>query len=121
MIAKDKYDEEEIEVQDDKQLFYDYFSGRYFKSTIEIVQKAEYFINRTLTTHEYVCLNDFYEALDIPSIDSGYELGWSVGSCLAYYWQNWIDFTHEKVIMDDGLECTIIKMHEPVADFREYA
>lgn len=122
-IAKDKYEEQEIEITDDenKQLFYDFFSGRYFESTIEVVQQAEYFVNRTLTMREYVYLNEYYEMLDIPPIDSGYELGWSVGSCLACYWQNWIDFNHERVTMDDGLECIIIKMDEPIVDFQNFA
>ena len=121
-IAKDKYEETEVSTDNDEQLFYDYFSGRYFESTIEKVQNAEYRINRTLTMRDYVYLNEFYELLDIDPIESGYTLGWSTGSCLACYWQNWIDFDHEKVEMDDGLECIIVKMQiEPVPDFQEYA
>lgn len=121
-IAKDKYEENPVTVGNDKQLFYDYFSERYFESTIEDVQRAEYRLNRTLTMRDYVYLNEFYELLDVEPIDAGYTLGWSVGSCMAYYWQNWIDFTHEKVVMDDGLECYIITMlGEPVPDFQNYA
>lgn len=122
-IALDKYEEkdEEIEVEDDKILFYDYFSDRYFASTIEDVQRAEYRINRDMAMRGYVYLNEFYEHLDIEPIEAGYALGWSEGSQLATNWQNWIDFTHEKAIFEDGLECHIIVMDEPLPDFMEYS
>ena len=122
-IAKDNYEDEyeHIEVEDGKQLFYDYFSERYFESTIEDVQRAEYRINRDLVMRGYVYLNEFYEHLDLKPIESGYALGWSEGSQLAMNWQKWIDFTHEKVVMDDGLECHIINMDEPTPDFMEYS
>lgn len=121
-IAKDKYEEDDIKVDDDKQLFYDNFSGRYFESTIEAVQSAEYRINRHLVMRDYAYLNEFYAELDIPGIESGYEYGWTPGGNLAKYWQSWIDFTHEKVVMDDGLECIIIVMQgEPYLGFEDFA
>lgn len=121
-IAKDKYEEDKHEVEDNKQLFYDYFSERYFESTIEAVQRAEYRINRTLIMRDYAYLNEFYEELGIEPIESGYKYGWSSGGNFARYWQQWIDFTHEKVVMDDGLECYIIVIqNEPILDFEEYA
>lgn len=121
-IAKDDYEETDITVSEGNQLFYDAFSHRYFESTLFKVQQAEYYLNRDLTMRDYAYLNEFYEYLDIDEIDSGWTLGWSVGSCLAAYWQPWIDFSHRKVVMDDGLECTIITMfQEPFADFENYA
>lgn len=120
-IAKDRYEKEDIVVKEDEQLFYDNFSGRYFTSTLFKVQQAEYYLNRDLAMRDYAYLNEFYEYLDIDEIDSGWKLGWSVGSCLAAYWQPWIDFSHSKVVMDDGLECIIISMfQEPFADFEDY-
>lgn len=121
-IAKDKYEENDISVDDDKQLFYDEFSGRYFESTIEDVQRAEYRINRDLIMRESVYLNEFYEMLDIPPMEGGELLGWSRGSNMYNAWQEWIDFSHHKVVMDDGLECYIVTMFvEPRLDFEEYA
>ena len=120
-IAKDKYDEEEVEVDSDKQLFYDYFSDRYFESTIAEVQRAEYVINRHLVMRDYAYVNEFYEELGIEPIESGYEYGWTPGANLDRYWQAWVDFSHEKVVMDDGLECIIIVMNgEPILDFENY-
>lgn len=119
-IAKDHY-EEDIQVEDDKQLFYDLFSDRYFTSTLATVQQAEYRINRHLIMRDYVYLNEFYEEIGIEPIDGGYELGWSSGACFAAYWQNWIDFDHERVEMEGSLECIIIKfVHDPMLGFEDY-
>lgn len=121
-IAKDAYEENDISVEDDKQLFYDEFSGRYFESTMEAVQRAEYYVNRRLIMQEVAYLNDFYEHLDIPAMPGGELLGWSRGSNMYNAWQEWIDFSHTKVVMDDGLECYIVTMSiEPRLDFDDYA
>lgn len=121
-IAKDHYTQNDDNEEDDgKVLFYDYFSDRYFRSTIEQVQRAEYNLNRTLFTRDYAYLNEFYEDLGIEPIDSGYSYGWSQAINLERHWQEWIDFTHEKVTTDDGLECYIITMHgEPTLWFENY-
>ena len=120
-IAKDKYEESNIKVSEGKTLFYDEYSKRYFESTIEKVQQAEYYLNRDLTMRDYAYLNEFYEHIGIEPIDPGWELGWSVGACFAMYWQNWIDFGHPKITMDDGRECIrIVMFQEPVIDFEDY-
>lgn len=37
------------------------------------------------------------------------------------YWHSWIEFTHEKTVMEDGLECTIIDIPlSPFADYLDY-
>lgn len=119
-IAKAKYDEDDIPTED-KQLFYDEFSGRYFESTMEKVLQAEYQINRELSLRDQVALNEFYKLLGVPEIEAGDTLGWSSGSNFAAYWQNWIDFGHQKTYIDDDLECQIIHMWtEPTVDYLEY-
>lgn len=118
-IAKDKY--EEIEVDDGKQLFYDYFSNRYFESTMEKVLYAEYNLNRSLSMNGYAALNEFYEFLDIPTIEYGIKMGWSQAELFETSWQNWLDFRHDIVEMDDGLECCIISMmFEPSISYEDY-
>lgn len=120
-IAKDHYEEEDIELEDGKELFYDEFSQRYFESTMETVLKAEYNLNRQMAVNSGAYLNEWYEFLDIPLITAGQELGWSTGILESHYWANWIEFDHTKVYMDDGLECTIISFrYEPVIDFAYY-
>lgn len=120
-IAKDKsIDVTNITLSDDKRLFYDSFSGRYFESTIEDVQRAEYYVNRDVHMRGWVTLNEFYEWLDIDPIDGGDALGWSEGGNLARYWQCWIDFTHTKAEIDENLECIIVAMfQEPYLDFED--
>ena len=119
-IAKDKYEDlDDVEFEDDKQLFYDEFSGRMFRSTLADVVKAEYAVNKKIREWGGAYLNEFYEPLGIDT-DYGCELGWSTGR-LQDSWAEWLDFEHEKHIMDDGLECTFIKMIiEPVIDFQYY-
>lgn len=120
-IAKDKYEDYEEESDDDKELFYDDFSRRYFRATQLQVMHAEYQVNRNISTKGYARLNDFYEEMDIEPIDGGYELGWTQEACLDISWQEWVDFNHNKIVMDDGLECTVIYMSvEPIPDFEDY-
>ena len=121
-IAKDKFEENPVEVTDENnKLFYDTFSRRYFESTIDKVQRAEYNLNRNIVQRDYAYVNEFYEDLGMEPIDGGWDLGWSRGSNLDTAWQEWMDFNHEKVELDDGLECIIVSFYiEPVMDFYDY-
>lgn len=120
-IAKEKYNRFDIVSDGEKQLFYDYFSERYFESTVEAVQRAEYQLNRKLMMEDGVYLNDWYEWLGIEPIESGYSYGWSSVINHETTWQAWVDFIHDKVEMDDGLECHIITFSvEPLYDFEYY-
>lgn len=113
-IAKDKYTDD-IRVSDDKQLFYDEFSHRYFESTLEDVIKAEYNTNRQLQCNGGVYLNDYYEFLGLEPSPVGTELGWSSGILESHYLAEQIAFDHWKVVLEDGLECCIITLrYEPV-------
>ena len=128
-IAKDKYTGDGVLMDDTKELFYDFYSGRYFESTIETVQQAEYETNRKLYVNGYVGVNEFYEFLDNddvrprPEYD---ELGWTCGQLESMYWHTWIEFEHTETIIDDsdehgGLPCTIVYMPlEPVIDAEYY-
>ena len=87
---------------------------------MEEVLKAEYELNRELHIKDYVGLNEFYDLLGLDGIQSGWDLGWSMRASLSHYWKKWIDFRHEKVEMEDGMECYILTMTEPVLNFDEY-
>ena len=113
-IAKDKYTDD-IRVDDNKMLFYDEFSHRYFESTLEDVIKAEYNTNRKLQCNGGVYLNEYYEFLELEPIPGGTELGWSSGILESHYLAEQIAFDHWKVVLEDGLECCIITLrYEPV-------
>ena len=104
-IVKNDYEDLDITPTDtDKDLFFDFFSLRYFESTKERVEMAEDKFNELLSTRGWVRLNDFYDFLGLPFLDCGFDLGWTTSE----YGQ--IDFNHDvtTVGMDDNLECNII-------------
>jgi len=126
-IAKDAFEEHPIKASNDKQLFYDMYSDRYFESTMQKVLEAQYSLNRSFTTKDYAYLNEFYDYLEIDTIPSGYKLGWSTAQCLEMYWQSWIDFNNELITIDsddpeyEGLECCVISiMTDPIVGFEDY-
>ena len=120
-ITKDRYVEQKTELGGETKLFYDFYSGRYFNSTMEKVLAAEFALNRQIVLGECAYLNDFYQELGIPFIDVGDEVGWSRGHMCDMYYQEWVDFNHQDVIQDDGLECCIITfMQDPTVGFADY-
>ena len=121
-IAKDKYEAEPAKtIEDGKRLYYDFYSSRYFEATPAEVKRAEYEVNRTLMLDDGVFLNEWYQLLDLEPLEYGWNFGWSACANSDMYWQSWIDFHHEKTVMDDGLECIIISFNqEPYPDFEDY-
>lgn len=126
-IAKDKYETDTPPpVSDKKQLFYDFFSGRYFESTPEMVQWAEYELNRSVSVNGGASLNEFYDFLGLEELPGYDDIGWSFAQIYEAYWHQWVEFEHETVVLDDdddrpGLECIIIHMPmEPMPGFRDY-
>lgn len=120
-VAKDDLDKEDLSHDDQRQLFYDITSMRYFESTIEDVQQAEFDLNARLLANGYAALNHFYGLLDIPTVDYGDRIGWTT------YTRGWqdgcsrIDFDHQKVILDDGLECYLIYiLTDPSMEYLDY-
>lgn len=120
-LAKEKYVEEKIQDGDDgKSLYYDQYSGRYFRATTEEVLRAQHEINKVLVKDSYASINEYYHILGIDPIDGGEEIGWSVSQMFDMYWDSWLEFYEEKVVMDDDLECTIIHLTDPTSDYSEY-
>lgn len=104
--------------EDGKLLFYDEASSRYFERSMVEVLDAEYHLNREFITEGRVCLNDFYDLLGLPKTRLGATVGWSIDSAVAFFGYQWIDFEHELVEMEDGLECYILHMEfAPSPDF----
>lgn len=61
-------------------LVFDSLSGRYFKSSMNAIDRAVNKINKKLISERYMSLNDFYMELNIPIIDAGSIIGWSCES-----------------------------------------
>ena len=126
-IAKDKYTGDEKILDDNKELFFDFYSGRYFESTKEAVMRAQYETNRALFTNYAVSLNEYYDFLGLEERPEYDLVGWSCRKMEEIYCHPWIEFDHEETIIDgdseydEGLKCTIINMpFEPFIDYLEY-
>lgn len=95
---------------DEQRLFYEEYYGQIFERTMLEVQDAEYQLNRKFVLDGEANLNDFFEFLGLPKSKAGEALGWSLEAGCAFYGYSWIDFEHELVTLDDGMECYIINM-----------
>lgn len=106
-VAKDKVEKnpvvtrEVIITEKGNTLCYDAISGRYFKSDIEKIKKAECELNRQMLYDMYVSLNDFYYEIGLDSVKLGDELGWNVDS-------GYIDLSFSSQLASDGTPCLVI-------------
>lgn len=58
-------------------LFYDAYSGRYFKSTVNKIDRVVNELNYTLLREMCVSLNEFYAGIGLEGISLGDQLGWN--------------------------------------------
>ncbi|AXC38664.1 hypothetical protein QCN37_gp38 [Arthrobacter phage Tatanka] len=93
----------------DTQAFLDVMSGRHFLSSVEKVRKAENKLNYQLNNDAYASLNDFYDALGIPHISMGEELGWRSGKM--------VDVRLSTALDNDRAVITIDFSVEPIGDY----
>lgn len=106
-VAKDKVEKnpvvtrEVIITEKGNTLCYDSISGRYFKSDIEKIKKAECELNRQMLDDMYVSLNDFYYEIGLDNVKLGDELGWNVDS-------GYIDLSFSSQLASDGTPCLVI-------------
>lgn len=106
-VAKDKLDrnpvnsKEVILTQKGDTLCYDVVSGRYFKSDIDKLKKAENNLNRQMRDDMYITLNEFYCEIGLPTIPIGDDLGWNIDN-------GYIDLRFSSQLADDGTPCLVI-------------
>lgn len=86
-------------------LFYEYHYGEFFERRKADVLNAEYQLNLKFASQGYACLNDFFELLGLPITQEGEVIGWSTQEGYSA-----IDFEHQLLELDDGMECTIINL-----------
>lgn len=104
-IAKEKFEKEH---DSNKRLFFLEPYGQYFESTIEDVIMAEYNLNRKFTTEYEASLNDLLEFLGLEKANGCDEKGWTREMICDFCNPEWIEFHHNLVTLDDGMECCII-------------
>lgn len=109
-----------IDTSGELRLFFDMQRGDYFESTMERVINAEYHFNRNFSMRGCACINEFYEFLGLRGIESGDVLGWDCSWLIEEYEATWIDFSHRKVELEDGMECYIIDTPIPPKLLEDY-
>ena len=114
-ITSEKINRDGLELYGEKKLFFDYQTMRYFESTFDIVLKAENKLNQELAASGYVSVNDFYRFLGLSELEYSNHMGWHDN---GNYHE--LKFEHQRVQFDDGLECWIIVMEEPLVDYYNY-
>lgn len=93
-------------------LCFDVVSGRYFKSDIDKLKKAENELNRQMRDEMYISLNDFYYEIGLEQIKLGDDLGWNID-------QGYIDLRFSSQLATDDTPCLVIDYgYGPRYDFR---
>lgn len=114
-IVKDKLDDNTLELNGDKRLFFDYQTMRYFESSFENVLHAEDLLNQELAATGYISVNDFYRFLGLSELEYSNHMGWCDN---GDYHE--LKFEHQRVQFEDGLECWIIMTDDPLVDYYNY-
>lgn len=101
-IEKDPVSNKEVIITGSGEtLCYDVMSGRYFKSDIDKLRKAENIINRTITYDMYASLNEFYCEVGLKPTKQGDDLGWNMDDGL-------LELDFGSALADDGTPCVVI-------------
>lgn len=83
-------------------LCYDNVTGRYFKSTVDRIKRAEYKIQKEIVSSPcgYASLNDFYYEIDVAPCAIGDDMGWNSDTE--------IDIRFSSILTDDNMPCLVI-------------
>lgn len=106
-IAKDRINKnpvssrEVIITEKGNTLCYDAISGRYFKSDIDKLKKAENELNRRMRDEMYISLNEFYYEIGLNPTKIGDDLGWNID-------RGYIELNFSSQLSDDGNPCLVI-------------
>ena len=101
-IKKDPVSKKEVIITEKgTTLCYDHVFGRYFKSDIDIINRAMNKINREIVINMYASLNDFYAELGLSPVEMGYDLGWNIDD-------GTIEIEPSSQLADDGTPCLVI-------------
>lgn len=114
-IEKDPVENKEIIITEKGETrCYDVLSGRYFKSDIDMLNKAVNELNRRMIDQNYMSLNDFYYAIGLSGIKIGDDLGWRVDQGLIE-----LDFSAQ--LSNDGIPCLVMDFIDaPTYDFDKF-
>lgn len=103
----------QVIVQDDsEQTCHDAWSGRYFKSSRNTIEKARNDANALILLDGYITVNEFYSRLGLDYIDAGNIMGWDA--------DNLIDFAIDAVVGPDTKPCLSIQHRVAPKPFGRY-
>ena len=91
-------------------LCYDAYAGRYFRSDVEKIRKAQNDINEQILHSNYASLSDLYQLIGLESTAVSEEVGWNTDKMLE------IKFT--TALTDDNKPCLVINFE--VSPARQY-
>jgi hypothetical protein len=106
-IDKDKVDKNPISdreiliTEKGNTLCYDSLSGRYFKSDIDKIRRAENEMNRRMISDMYISLNDFYDEIGLKGTKTGSELGWNID-------KGFVELRFSSQLAEDGTPCLVL-------------
>lgn len=78
-------------------LCYDTLTGRYFKSDIETIRRAQNDVNAEAINNQYASQNDFYRHIGLPPVVFGEEHGWRADAQM--------DISFSSHLSEDGKPC----------------
>lgn len=82
-------------------IVYDTLSGRYFKSSIERIRKAQNDLNEQVISDWSATLNEFYDFLGLKHIKLGDDLGWNTNNLLSVTFDSTLLSSGEPVVVLD--------------------
>lgn len=117
-VAKERLEKNPVENKEviitakGETLCFDVVSGRYFKSDIDKLKKAENELNRQMRDEMYISLNEFYYEIGLEPVKLGEDLGWNIDD-------GYIDLRFSSQLATDGTPCLVIDYgYGPRYDFR---
>ena len=93
----------------------DYISGRYFRSDLDVIRKVINELNREMTYHNYVSLDELYDRIGLDPIKNSGRLGWNLADGL-------IELDISTCLSEDDEPCIVIDYnHAPKYEFDRMA
>ena len=106
---------DDIKPEENKLIFYDHQSRRFFQSTMNDVVRAENEFLDIFHQKGYACLNQYYDVLGIPRVEYGFQLGWFDIENNDPYNCHELEFSYEEVVISDEMKCWIIATNMPAS------
>lgn len=109
-INKSTFDEKTVTLTGDgDQLFYDWWSQRYFKSSRTMIEKRVLTLKKRMLTHrKAITMNDFYKELGLTSLPIGDDFGFKYSYELD---EDELDVTFYPIFGPDQEPCTEIMVN----------